>query len=75
MVKVEHDGIVYYIRDALVVKAVTEFQRLNENGYHFASRPLMQFAEFAVDKRTNELKKCRYELEAVVDAAVKTLYN
>ena len=71
--KVYYNDEVFYIQSALVKKAVMEFEYAPNS--HWRRMKLLQWSEFAVNRQTNELVKCRYELERIVDAAVETLYN
>lgn len=71
MVKIVYKGIAYYMQDEQVSPAMSDFNRPP----HIQSIKLTQHSDFVVDTVKNELVKCRYDLETVVDAAMKTLYN
>ena len=64
-VKFVSDGLVYYFSDPNHLKTAQQWgSRARQH-----SLSLMLHASFVVDIRQNELKKCRFPIEDVIDAA------
>lgn len=63
-VKYCRDGIAYYIRED-VVPNIMRIERIESIG----NMQLMQYSDFVVNTLTNELVKCRYVMEDLIDMA------
>lgn len=66
--KVVGNEKVYYIGTALKDRVDEEFFGLKpEFGEKWYELKLLQFSDFVIDTRTNQLLKCRYMLEDIFD--------
>lgn len=69
-VKLEYDHVLYYVQENLLSKATQSFQQAPGI---FGRMRLTQFSDFVIDTRTNDLTKCRVDLESIVDAFVDNM--